>query len=147
MWRIFLNFPLKSLGGNGSRGKLAMCPRTTSSSPSEQSVSISAMSLIALSSEDMLDGREPTATSIILPKESFEAVPGFSLFFNVVFNLSLPFPSLQTSFLWWSSRFLLCRDAARAVSFSLLMCFNPCTCQGSSVSYSNIHELDRYWIT
>lgn len=30
---------------------------------------------------------------------------------------------------------------------SLLMCFNPCTCQGSSASYSNIHELGRYWIT
>lgn len=42
---------------------------------------------------------------------------------------------------------LLCRDAARAVSLSLLMCFNPCTCQGSSASYSNIHELGRYWIT
>ena len=79
LWRIFLNFPLKSLGGNGSRGKLAMRPRTTSSRPSEQSVSLSAMSLTALSSEDMLDGREPTATSIILPEESFEALPGFFL--------------------------------------------------------------------
>lgn len=81
LWRIFLNFPLKSLGGNGSRGKLAMRPRTTSSRPSEQSVSLSAMSLTALSSEDMLDGREPTATSIILPEESFEALPGFSSLF------------------------------------------------------------------
>lgn len=29
----------------------------------------------------------------------------------------------------------------------LLMCINLCTCQGSSASYSNIHELGRYWIT
>lgn len=41
----------------------------------------------------------------------------------------------------------LCRDAARAVSLSLLMCFHLCTCQGSSASYSNIHELGRYWIS
>lgn len=97
LWRIFLNFPLKSLGGNGSRGKLAMRPMTTSSSPSEQSVSLSAMSLTALSFKDMLDGREPTATSIILPKKSLEAVPGFPLFCkcNVYFfSLFLPYKRL-----------------------------------------------------
>lgn len=77
LWRIFLNFPLKSLGGNGSRGKLAMRPRTTSSRTSEQSVSLSAMSLTALSSKDVSDGREPTATSIILPSETVPVSPSF----------------------------------------------------------------------
>lgn len=145
--RIFLNFPLKSLGGNGSRGELAMRPRTTSSRASEQSVSLPAMSLTALSSSDMLDGREPTATSIILPKESFEAVPGFPLLFlSAVFNFFF-FLFLPCSFSWSGSKFLLCRHASTAVSSGLLMCFNPCTCQGSSASYSNIHELGRYWIT
>lgn len=75
-----------------------MRPMTTSSSPSEQSVSLSAMSLTALSFKDMLDGREPTATSIILPKKSLEAVPGFPLFCKCnVYFFSLPLPSLQTS--------------------------------------------------
>lgn len=67
-------------------------------------------------------------------------------FLSAVFNISPSFPSLQT-FSWSGSRFLPCRDAARAVSFGLLMCFNPCTCQSSSASYSNIQELGRYWIT
>lgn len=40
-----------------------------------------------------------------------------------------------------------CSEGARAVSGGLLVCFNLCTCQGSSASYSNIHELGRYWIT
>ncbi len=124
LWRILLNFPLKSLGGNGSRGKLAMRPRTTSSSPSEQSVSLSGMSLKALSSKDMLDGREPTASSIILPKESFEAEPGFPLFFfGVVFNFSLPFPSSQTLF------FLLVGQQISAVQ----RCSQSCQLQSANV--------------
>lgn len=80
LWRIFLNFPLKSLGGNGSKGKLAMRPRAISSSPSEQSVSLLAISLTTLSPKDMLDGRKPNTTSFILLKESFEGMPGFPLF-------------------------------------------------------------------
>ena len=68
-------------------------------------------------------------------------------FFGLVFKFSFPFLSLQKSLSWSGSSFPLCRDAARAVSFGLLMRFNPCTCRGSSASYSNIHELVRYWIT
>lgn len=122
-----------------------MRPSTTSSSPSEQSVSLSAMSLTALPSKDMLDGREPT--SIILP---FEAVPDFPLFFFKCSAECFSFLFLLyrlSSFSWSGSKFLPCRDAATAVSFGLLICFNPCTCQGCSASYSNIHELGRYWIT
>lgn len=86
LWRIFLNFPLKSLGGKGSRGKLAMRPRTTSSRTSEQSVSLSVMSLTARSPKDVSDGREPTAISLILPSETVPVSPSFGL--NVLFNLS-----------------------------------------------------------
>lgn len=128
LWRIFLNFPLKSLGGNGSRGKLAIRPRTTSPSPSEQSVSLSAMSLKALSSKDMLDGREPTATSIILPKKSFEAVPGFPLsFFSVVFNFSLPFYFLTNLVL------SLGRTASSASSSAVHRCSQSCQLQSANV--------------
>lgn len=64
----------------------------------------------------------------------------FSLFLNKGFWILLYFKSKK-------KKILPCRDAARAVSLRLLMCFNPCTCRGSSASYSNIHELGRYWIT
>lgn len=141
LWRIFLNFPLKSLGGNGSRGKLAMRPKTTSSSPWEQSVSLSAMSLTAFSSKDMLDGRKSSDTSIIIPKKSFRVVPGFPSFL-LEYNWSLPFPSLQTSFL---VRQQICCAEMQPELWSV--CFNLCTCQGSSASYSSIHELGRCWIT
>lgn len=76
--RIFLNFPLKSRGGNGSRGKLARRPRTASSSPSEHSVSLSAMSLAARSSEDALDGGRPSAAPIILPCEACRLIQPIS---------------------------------------------------------------------
>lgn len=141
MWRIFLNFPLKSLGGKGSRGKLTMRPRTTSSRTSEQSVSLSAISVTALSSKDVSDGREPTATSVILPSET---VPVSLFFKNVLFNFSPLFPSVRALSL---AEAVPCSEGATRVSFGLLMCFNLCTCQGSSASYSNIHELGRYWIT
>lgn len=129
LWRIFLNFPLKSLGGKGSRGKLAMRPRTTSSRTSEQSVSLSVMSLTARSPKDVSDGREPTAISLILPSETVPVSPSFGL--NVLFNLSP----------------LSLAGAGPCGQRCLLMCINLCTCQGSSASYSNIHELGRYWIT
>lgn len=54
-----------------------------------------------------------------------------------------PFCSPQLEHSRWQEQ----SRGARAVSFGLLMCFNLCTCQGSSASYSNIHELGRYWIT
>lgn len=111
-----------------------MRPGITSSCPSEQSVS--------LSSKDMLDGRKPSDTSVILPKKTFEAVPGFSLFSLV--------ECLFFLFLFLPQKLLLVGQqisAATAVSLGLLMCFNPCTCQGSSASYSSIHELGRYRIT
>lgn len=86
--RIFLNFPLKSRGGNGSRGKLARRPRTASSSPSEHSVSLSAMSLTALSSEDTLDGGGPSAAPIILPCEASRLIHPISQ--QEYLNVSLP---------------------------------------------------------
>ena len=117
--RIFLNFPLKSLGGNGSSGKLAVRPGTAPSRPSEQSASLSATSLRELSSKDMLDGGKPTASFFILLKKSFEAVPGIPSSFSFSFFL------LPLSFSELCSRSQLCKDAASVASVSLLICFNP----------------------
>lgn len=128
--RIFLNFPLKSLGGNGSRGELVRWPRTTPSSSSEWPVSLPAMTLTALSSKDMLDGRKPVGLSRVPLKDASD--------FSQI-SWILPFLLLFSS--WQKIFFSLSAANSNGVKmppniprFSLLMRFNLCTCQGSSAT-------------
>lgn len=134
LWRIFLKFPRKLRGGNRSRGKLARRPRTASSRPSADSVSLPATSLAAASSADMSDGREPTPTSVILPEKSSEAVPGSPppLSALALKSSSLNFGQSENS------------SCAEMEPQARTTVFNLCTCRGSPASYSNIHELGRY---
>lgn len=130
-WRIFLNFPLKSLGGNESWGELAMWLRTTSPISLVWLVSISAMSVPELSSTDMLNGRKHKGSSSDLLIESLEAA---TTCFTIE-DVALPFVlQLKSCF-----EFHLRKDAANLFSVSFLMCFNLCTCQGSPATVTFMH--------
>lgn len=134
-WRIFLNFLLKSLGGNGSRGELARWPRTTSSSSSGQFVS-----LPAPSSKDMLDGRKPVDLLIVPLKESSVFFPplSFNFLFFCVSLLKLYFPLSAAN----SSHAKMSLVFPGYVSWCVLT-----SALVREVQASNVHELGRYWIT